>query len=172
MVPPKSLHLDLLSFQYKIPHFGEIIKKHNVKYHFDADDGQLYLSFQPNNILSQHEARNKMMECAREVKYFLTTNKMKQSNDKTEFMIIGMYITPGQHRKVQFNNINICEANISASDKARNLGVLFDRELNINLQVNNICKSGFFHIRNLCSIRNMLHTDSATMAAHAFVISL
>ncbi len=83
-------------------------------------------------------------------------------------MIIG---TPGQRRKVQFNNINICEANISASDKAQNLGVLFDRELNLNLQVNDICKFGFFHVRSLSSICNMLHKDSATMAAHAFVTS-
>ncbi len=63
-----------------------------------------------------------MMECAREVKDFLTVNNMKQTDDITDFLIIG---TPGQRRKVQFNNINICEANISASDKAQNLGFLF-----------------------------------------------
>ncbi len=69
------------------------------------------------------------------VKDFFTANKMKQNDDKTKFLSIG---TPGQCRKLQFNNINVCEANISASDKARNFGVLFERELNLNLQVNNI----------------------------------
>ncbi len=37
---------------------GEIITKYNVKYHFNADDGQLYLSFQ-SNILSQIKQEKK-----------------------------------------------------------------------------------------------------------------
>ena len=109
-----------------------------------------------------------MMECAKDVKSFLTTNKMKQNDDKTEFLIIG---TPGQRKKVVFNEINICEANVTAADKARNLGIIFDNELNLKSQINNICKSGFYQIRNLSAIHNTLDIDSAKIATHAFVTS-
>ncbi len=76
---------------------GEIIEKHNISYHLYADDGQLYLAFSPKDSLSHEEVKEKMMKCARNVKSFLTFNKMKQNDDKTEFLIIG---TPGQLKKV------------------------------------------------------------------------
>ncbi len=77
----------------------EIIEKHNICYHLYADDGQLYLAFSPKDSLSQEEAKEKMMKCANDVKSFLTFNKIKQNDDKIEFLIIG---TPGQLKKVDF----------------------------------------------------------------------
>ncbi len=48
----------------------------------------MYLAFSPKNKLSQTEARTRMMECAKEVKSFLTANKMKQNDWKTELLIL------------------------------------------------------------------------------------
>ncbi len=75
------------------------------------------------------------MKCAKDVQYFLTFNKMKQNNDKTEFLIIG---TPGQLKKVNFKDIHICEADISSSEQACNLSITFDKEMNSKAQINNI----------------------------------
>ncbi len=61
-----------------------------------ADDGQLYLAFSTKESLPHEEAKEKMMKCAKDVKSFLTFNKMKQNDDTTEFLIIG---TPGQLKK-------------------------------------------------------------------------
>ncbi len=90
---------------------GEIIEKHNICYHL----GQLYLAFNPKDFLLEVEAKEKMMKCAKDVKSFLIFNKMKQNDDKTEFLIIG---TPGQLKKVNFKNIHICEADVSSSEQA------------------------------------------------------
>ncbi len=73
-----------------------IFEKHNICYHLYADDGQLYLAFSPKDSLPQEEAKEKMMKCVKDVKSFLTFNKMKQNDDKTEFLIIG---TPGQLKR-------------------------------------------------------------------------
>ncbi len=43
-----------------------------------------------------------MNDYASDVKSFLTANKMKQNDDKTEFVVIG---TPSQHIKVEFNDL-------------------------------------------------------------------
>ncbi len=91
---------------------------------------------------------------------------MKQNDDKTEFLIIG---TPGQLKKVNFKDIHICEADVSSSEQARNLGIIFDKEMNSKTQINNISKTGYYHVRNPAAIHNILDLDSAKMAAHAFV---
>ncbi len=66
---------------------GEIIEKHNICYHLYADDGQMYFAFSPKDSLSQEKAKEKMMKCAKDVKSFITFNKMKQNDDKTELII-------------------------------------------------------------------------------------
>ncbi len=95
----------------------------NICYHLYADDGQLYLAFSPKDSLPQEEAKEKMMKCTKDVKSFLTLNKMKQNDDKTEFLIIG---TPGQLKKVNFKDIHICEAEASSSEQACNFGISFE----------------------------------------------
>ncbi len=108
------------------------------------------------------------MKCAKVVKSFLTLNKMKQNDDNTEFLIFG---TPNQLKKVNFKDIHICDAEVSSSEQARNLGIIFDKEMNSKAQVNNISKTGYYHVRNVAAIRNTLDLDSAKIAAHAFVTS-
>ena len=44
---------------------------------------------------------------------------------------------------------------------SRNISVIFDNELNMEHEVSAICKSAFFHIRNISWIRKFL--------VHAFV---
>ncbi len=109
-----------------------------------------------------------MMKCAKDVKSFLTFNKIKQNDDKTEFLIIG---TPAQLKKVNFKDIHICEVDVSSSEQASNLGIIVDKEMNSEAQINNISKAGYYHVRNLAAIRNTLDLDSVKMAACAFVTS-
>ncbi len=125
---------------------GVIIETHNICYHLYADDGQLYLAFTPKDSLSHEEAKGNMMKCAKDFKSLLIFNKMKQNDDKTEFLIID---NPGQLKKVNFKDIHICEADVSSSEQARNLGIIFDKEMKSKAQINNISKAGSYHLRNL-----------------------
>ncbi len=132
---PQGSVLGPILFSIYNSHIGEIIEKHNICYHLYADECQLYLAFSTKDFLSQEEAKKKMMKCAKDVKSVLTFNKMKQNDDKTEFLIIG---TPGQLKKVNFKDIHICEADVSLSEQAHNLGIIFDKEMNSKAQINNI----------------------------------
>ena len=53
---------------------------------------------------------------------------------------------------------------IEPSHFARNIGVIFDKKSNMERQVSAICKSAFFHIRNISRIRKFLSVNSACWA--------
>ena len=53
---------------------------------------------------------------------------------------------------------------------ARNLGTWFDSNLNLQGQIHNTCKSGFFHLYNIRRIRKYLSQESARTLVHAFII--
>ena len=55
------------------------------------------------------------------------------------------------------------------SHSARNIGVIFDNKLNMERQISAICKSAFFHIRNISRVRKFLSVSSTKALVHAFV---
>ena len=61
---------------------------------------------------------------------------------------------------------------IKAVSKVRNLGVIFDKNMTMEPQVNKICKSGYYHLRNISSIRNNLSKKDTEILIHAFVMSV
>ncbi len=57
------------------------------------------------------------------------------------------------------------------SNNACNLGIIFDKDMSLKTEINNISKLGYSHIRNLSAIRNVLDMESAKSAANAFISS-
>ena len=61
--------------------------------------------------------------------------------------------------------------NVYPSPKARNIGAIFDSTLTMSAHVNSIVKSGFYHLRNIAKIRNVLSRETTKILIHAFVCS-
>ncbi len=97
------------------------------------------------------------------------TNKFVLFNsEKTEVLIIG----PKNHTS---NNLEHCltldGCSIDSSSSVRNLGVLFDSNLSFDSHVSSICKTAFFHLKNISKLRTMLSVSNAEMLIHAFITS-
>ena len=91
------------------------------------------------------------------------TDKLKLNDDKTEFMLIGT--------KQQLSKVNIdCLTVGSTVTVARNLGTWFDSNLNLQEQIHETCKFGFFHLYNIRRMRKYLSQESARTLVHAFII--
>ena len=60
---------------------------------------------------------------------------------------------------------------IKPSKSAKNLGVIIEKNLNMESQVTNICKSTHFHLRNIGSIRSYLIDSSAKHLVFSFITS-
>ena len=166
-VPQGSVLGPILFTIYMSP-LSEIMRDHELNYHSFADDTQVYLGFSPKDGSSQLAAKSKVENCIHDIRKFMTVNKLKLNDDKTEFMIIGSAYWLS---KVNFDHIMIGNTKIVAVDKARNLGIIFDKAMGLECHINYACKTSFFNLKNLASIRNILDAESAKVAAHAFVTS-
>ena len=73
--------------------------------------------------------------------------------------------------KQQFKDlqINVGNTHIRPTASARNLGVIFDSHLNLESHINNVCRSAYFHLRNIGSVRNMLSDDACSQLIYALV---
>ena len=98
----------------------------------------------------------------------MTVNKLKLNDDKTELLIIS---SKYHQSKVTTNSLQFASSNIHASSNASNLGIVFDNTLSMEAHIKNMCKSTYFQIRNINSIRKVLDDDTAATLVHALVTS-
>ena len=161
-VPQGSVLGPILYLLYTSP-LGEVIRRHNMNFHFYADDSQVYFSFDSDSpaIVPRIEA------CLRDIASWMSLNKLKLNGDKTELLVIGSRHRPAS-RLLSFTAVD--GSAIKPSQFASNIGVIFDNKLNMDRQVTAICKSAFFHIRNISRIRTFLSAENTKMLVHAFVM--
>ena len=99
----------------------------------------------------------------------MKSGKLKLNSDKTEFIIIG---TKQQRHKLSNHfPVKLLDNDICSSDSVRNLGVVFDSDFSFHKHVSNICKSRFYHIRDLRRIRRHIHLSTAKTISNALISS-
>ncbi len=76
----------------------------------------------------------------------MTSNFLLLNSEKTEVLIIGPK-TPTCNNLEHYLTLDGCSVNSSSS--VRNLGVLFDSNLSFESHVSSICKTAFFHLKNI-----------------------
>ncbi len=99
----------------------------------------------------------------------MTSNFLLLNSEKTEVLIIGPK-TPTCNNLEHYLTLDGCTVN-SSSSSVRNLGVLFDSNLSFESHVSSICKTAFFHLKNISKLQPMLSTSNAEMLIHAFMTS-
>ncbi len=60
---------------------------------------------------------------------------------------------------------------LDSSSSVRNIGVLFDSNLSFDSHISSICKTAFFHLKNISKLRPILSMSNAEMLIHAFMTS-
>ena len=152
-------------FTLYIKPLGEIISRHGIRYHIYADDTQLYCSFDPKRHDSLMEVMGVLQDCITEISRWMSLNKLKLNEDKTELLVI---VSPKLRHYLPENiSLSICNSQIKSSDCVRNLGVMFDCSLSICKQVTSLSQSLNFHFYKISRVRRFL-----TEARHHTICSL
>jgi len=119
---------------------GAIICRHGLSYHFYADDIQLYISFKMKEDAVKAQSLSLIENCLTDIEGWMRTYMLKLNSDKTEVML---FIS--KHNAIHMKNVTVCfgDINITSVNTVRNLGVIFDSALNMEQQLNNICRAGY-----------------------------
>jgi hypothetical protein len=156
-------------FSFYTHPIADIIKCYeHVKYHFYADDTQLYISFDPRNQSDLDNALRTLTSCITDIKYWMNHNMLQLNESKTEFYIISTSHFVNQLSDV---TLNIGSEDIKPSSTIKNLGVVFDKTLTMTNQVSSICSSISLHLRHLSRIRMFIDQSTCQDAVRAIISS-
>ena len=95
-------------------------------------------------------------------------NYLQLNADKTEILLVST--KPGL-QTCNIDYLSIANLQVSPASSVKNLGVMLDSFLKMEGHVNAVCKSAFFHLRNIARIRQFLNKESTEKVVHALVTS-
>jgi len=163
-VPQGSLLGPLLYVLYTSP-AADIIRRHNLNFHFYADDSQLFLSLKGAERL--FESKLQLDACINDILQWMGFIELKLNQDKTELLIF--------HSRYCFcpslSCLRVGDVDVVPVKAASNLGVVFDDTMSFKSHITDVCKSSFYHLRNISRIKKYLTREATEMVVHAFVTS-
>ena len=165
-VPQGSVLGPFLYVLYTSP-VDDIIKSHDLQYHFYADDTQFYITFKTDSADDACLAKSRVEHCVEEIDRWMILNKLKFNDDKMELIVF----SSKYRSRPCLSTVQIGSECIEQSNTVRNLGVLFDQTLSFGEHVSKLCKSSHYHPRNISKIRKYLDENSTETLVHAFVSS-
>ena len=136
----------LLYLLYTSP-VTDILRRHNLNFHFYSDDSQLYLSFKGADGLLHSKLQ--LEACISNICQWMAFNELKLHHDKTELLIIhsSYNLCPS------LSSLRVGDVDVVPVKTTSNLGVVFDDILSLKSHITNVCKSSFYHLRNISRIR-------------------
>lgn len=166
-VPQGSVLGPQMYSDYTTP-VGDIIRKHGLNLHIYADDTQVYLCCSPKNVAELKIITEKLELCIAEIKEWMVANKLQLNEDKTELILLGKKSKLSQLKDF---TLNIGGQVIKPTDSVKNLGIIFDSEMNMKKQVSATCKNAYFQIRKISKIRKFLTEEATRSLVQSLVVS-
>ena len=141
---------------------SEVIKKHKLNYHLYANDTQLYVAFKNDDIDS---ITDRIVDCVSDICLRMERNELKLKKEKTDILLIHSEF----RNSPSLDEIILGNEQLTMARTVTNLGIIFDREISFNYQINQLCRTSFFLLRNLFKIRKYLTDEATSKVVHAFV---
>ena len=145
---PQGSVLGLLLYLYLlyISPVVDIICRHNLNFHIYVDDSQLFLSFKGADRL--FDSKLQLEAWINNILQWMVFNELKLNQDKTELLIINSRycFCPS------LSCLHVGDINADPVKASSNLGVVFGDTMSFKSHIADVCKSSFYHLRNISRI--------------------
>ena len=145
---------------------SQVITNHNLSHHLYADDTQVYISLSQSNA---QESVSTLSDCLTDILLWMESSKLKLNPDKPNLIISGT--KQQRNRVINHFPVKLFGSDTFPSDTVRNLGVVFDSDFNFHQYISQVCKSCFYHIRDLRRIRRHISISTAKTISTALISS-
>ena len=141
----------------------------DISFHAYADDLKLYAEFDPRSEGDCERVLDRLSSCIDVINEWMIQNTLRLNQDKTEFFLIANRNVSAALSDI---SLKLGELYTQRSTSIKNLGVTFDDSLTMYSQINTICKSVNFHIRNIWRKRRFITTEACHHIVRGLVLSL
>ena len=147
--------------------FADVFRDHSVHYHMYADDTQLNVEF-PNGPLEHSTSdAERMSRCITDVKTWLTQHKLALNDKKTEAIRITTVSTCQPRPAV----IHVGALAVQSKPHVRDIGIVLDDTMTMAKHVSHTCRTAYYHLHNIASIRRSVTTSACKIIVHSLVVS-
>ena len=165
---PQGSCLGPVLFTIYVADLFHIIENHLPEAQGYADDHQVYLSFRPTSSSNQKDAISAIENCVSDLRSWMISNKLMVNDSKTEFVIVG---SRQQLERVNIPFLEVGSDEIAPVTSVRNLGVIFDSNLKMDMHISKACQTAYYHLHNIRRIRKFLSQEATCTIIHAFITS-
>jgi len=141
------------------------MKKHDVNYVIYADDIQLWLH---SNVDDLCHTIQRITDCINDLKHWLSAHFLLLNGSKTEVILLSSQRVLS---RVSLTELTIDGVNIKISDKVRDLGVILDSSLTFQHHIASVSATSFAYLRVISRIRKTLSISDCLLLVHSLVIS-
>ena len=128
-----------------------------------------YFHNQMHKNLFRQESVLTLSDCFTDILLWMESSKLVLNPDKTD-IIIGIIGTKEQrNRVISHFPVKPLGSDTFPSDTVHNLGVVFDSDFNLRQHISQVCKSCFYHIRDLRRIRHHISISTAKTISMALI---
>ena len=121
---------------------------------------KLYLSFEAKQ---SEMALQNVENCISDIHSWMSENKFLLNDNITEILLFGKKSLISKFS----GGSKICGLDVLSSVSVCSLGVLLDPGFKMDAHVNALCKTSFFHLRNISRIHRYLNTATLKTLVHA-----
>jgi len=158
---PQGTVLGPALFKMCVTPFTSIVSSHSVNQQQYADDTQLFVFLSPLSLSSS------LQRCVSSLNSWFIHNGLVVNPTKTEAIWFGT--SPRLQSLSSLTSIEVAGTSVSLVDYVKLLGITFDKHLNFDNHISNVCSSSYIHIRALRHIRPFLDSETSKTIACAIV---
>ena len=143
----------------------QIVAQHGLNFHQYADDCQIYVA---TSVSEVHSAIDQFSRCLHDVVIWMSASRLRLNASKTQVLWLG-----SRHNidRLTVREVPVLSSTVGVVGSGRDLGVVIDSQLSMADHVASVCRSEYYHLRQIRPTLQSLSRDAAKTVVQAFISS-